>query len=161
MQNVKKLLDEVKQKAGIETDYALAKTLGIRRQLVSSYYKGVRVPDNAMCLEIAKRTEKPLAVVIAAIELDAEKDAKKHEVWRKYYKSIGGFAASFMIAALLTLLSVTLELTGVAKAVENPALKNGEINTLQIMRLSKKIKAAISIVLHKLRNAFLPPCFLY
>jgi len=108
MTTTKDLLDAVKQTAGIESDYALAKELGVYKQLISSYYKGTRKPDNAMCLAIAKRIGQPLDKVIAAVEVDAEKDEQRREEWRRYYKSIGGIAAS---VALLVFTSCILIVT--------------------------------------------------
>lgn len=110
MENVRKLLDEVKQRNGIESDYALAKILDVRRQRVSAYYKRVQVPDNTVCLKIAEILEKPLGDVIAAVELDAEKDEKRRSVWEKYYKRVGGMAAA---VALVVLLNVTFIVTPV------------------------------------------------
>ena len=91
---IKQLLDAVKENAGIETDYALAKELGVHRQLISAFYKGTRKPDNGLCREIAQRLQKPLGEVITEVEIEAEKDAERREEWRRYYKSIGGIAAS-------------------------------------------------------------------
>lgn len=117
MENVKKLLDAVKQNAGIESDYALAKFLDVRTQRISDYYKGNRVPDNFVCLKIAEVLEKPLAEVIAAVELDAEKDEKRVSAWEKYYKRVGGMAAAIFLAVLL---NVTFIVT--PDAAEAPAL---------------------------------------
>lgn len=97
MKNITALLDAVKAAKNLETDYALAKELGAHRQLISAFYKGTRTPDNTMCLEIAKRIGQPLDKVIAAVEVDAEKDEQRREEWRRYYKSIGGIAASVAI----------------------------------------------------------------
>lgn len=93
MENVKKLLDEVKQRVGIESDYALAKVLEIRKQRTHDYYKGVRRPDAFVCLRISEILDRPLSEVIAAVELDAEKDEKRRSAWERYYKGIGGIAA--------------------------------------------------------------------
>ena len=102
MENVKNLLDAVKHAAGVESDYALAKTLDIRKQRISDYYKGKTAPDNFVCLKIAEVLKKPLAEVIAAVELDAEKDEKRRLAWREHYKSIGGIAASIFMVILLS-----------------------------------------------------------
>ena len=97
MGNIKKLLDEAKQKLKIESDYALAKALNLPKQRISEYYKGINAPNKHACLKIAEALNMELGEVISQVELDAEKDEKKREDWRRYYKSIGGFAASFML----------------------------------------------------------------
>lgn len=110
MENVKKLLDAVKQREGIETDYGLAKTLDLPTQRISDYYKGRRTPDEFACLQIAQALGKPLAEVIAAVKIDTEKDEKRRSAWEKYYKQLGGVAASVIFAVLL---NVTLIVTPV------------------------------------------------
>lgn len=94
MENIKKLLDAVKKAKGIESDYALAKALDLPKQRISDYYKGKTSPDKYACMKIAESLSKPLADIIYAVELDAEKDESRKEAWRRYYKSIGGIAAS-------------------------------------------------------------------
>lgn len=131
MKTIKNLLDAVKASAGIETDYALAKELGVHRQLVSSFYKGTRRPDNRMCLEIAERIKLPLERVIAIVEIEAEKDEARREAWKGYFKSIGGMAASFMLVALC---SVTFFVTTATNAFANQAVSSSQSDTLQIMR---------------------------
>lgn len=105
---IKQLLDAVKENAGIATDYALAKELGVHRQLISAFYKGTRKPDNGLCREIAQRLHKPLGEVITEVEIEAEKNEQRREEWRRYYKSIGGLAAS---VALIVFTSYILIVT--------------------------------------------------
>jgi hypothetical protein len=93
MENVKKLLDAVKQRKGIESDYALAKFLELPRPRIHDYYKGKAAPDDFACLQIAQALGKPLAEVVAAVRMDAEKDEKRRSAWERYYKGIGGIAA--------------------------------------------------------------------
>lgn len=102
MENTRKLLDEVKAKAGLTSDNALANALGVRRQRVSDYYKGDRTPDNFVCKRIAELLNKPFAEVVAAVEIDAEKDEGRRQAWKDYYKSIGGIAAGFVMAIFMT-----------------------------------------------------------
>ena len=120
MENTRKLLDEVKAKAGLTSDNALANALGVRRQRVSDYYKGDRAPDNFVCKRIAELLNKPFAVVVAAVEIDVEKDEKRRQAWKDYYKSIGGVAAGFALAVLV---GVTTLLTP-SPAQAAPMLEN-------------------------------------
>lgn len=97
MQNVQKLLDDAKAATGTETDYGLAKSLGLPKQRISDYYKGDRVPDEFACLKIAEALDMPLAKVIATVKAEAEKDEKRREEWRCYLKKLGGIAASLAL----------------------------------------------------------------
>lgn len=93
MDNVKKLLDAVKKRKGIESDYGLAKCLDLPSPRIHDYYKGNRAPDEFACLQIAQALGKPLDVVLAAVRMDAEKNEKRRSAWERYYKGIGGIAA--------------------------------------------------------------------
>ena len=108
MENVKKLLDAVKQRNSIESDYALAKFLDISTQRVSEYYNGKAIPNEFACLQIANALDIPLNRVIAAVKVDTEKNEKRRSVWEKYYKQVGGIAASLFLAVLL---NVTFKVT--------------------------------------------------
>ena len=94
MENITKLLDEIKNAKGIETDYALAKALDLPRARICDYYKGTRTPDEFACLKIAEALGKPLNTIIATVKACSEKDEKRREVWETYFKRIGGLAAS-------------------------------------------------------------------
>ena len=157
MNYVKKLLDQAKQATGALNENQLASKLGLPSQRISDYYKGSRAPDKFACLKISEALNMPLSEVIATVELDSEKDEKKREEWRKYYKSIGGFAASFM---LIVFAIVTFIVTvPVVQAKETMTYDAGK-PVIQIMRsLAGKIRAAISAVLNRIASAFLPPCF--
>ena len=128
MENVKKLLDEVKQRNGIETDYALAKLLELPRPRIHDYYKGKTTPDEFACLQIANALNIPLNHVIAAVKVDTEKNEKRRSVWEKYYKQVGGIAASLFVAVLL---NVTFKVT--STGLEASPLLISYANTICIM----------------------------
>lgn len=157
MTTTKDLLDAVKQTAGIESDYALAKELGVYKQLISSFYKGTRKPDNAMCLEIAKRIGQPLEQVITVVEMDAEKDDNRRELWKKYYKSIGGIAASIMLIGL-ALVTFIVTVPSVA-AKESTTYDVSIPSNTNYALFRHKIRAAVLAVWNTLASAFLRPCF--
>jgi hypothetical protein len=94
MENVKNLLDEAKEKTGSGTDYALAKTLDLPRARIHDYYAGNRFPDEFACLKIAEATGRTFEEVTALVKLEAEKNEKRREVWRKRLVSIGGIAGN-------------------------------------------------------------------
>lgn len=125
MGNVKKLLDDVKHVTGVESDYALAKKLGVSKQSVSEYYSGKNVPNEFACLQIAESLGKPLETVIAAVRVEAEKDETRRSAWEKYYKRVGGMAAAVFLAVLLT---VTFKVT--PADAEAPTLKLSQAHDL-------------------------------
>jgi transcriptional regulator with XRE-family HTH domain len=102
MENIIKLLDDVKAKLGVTSDYALAKSLGLPKQRICNYYKGERAPDEFACLKIAEALGKPLDTVIATVKAASEKDDTRREAWENYMKRLGGIAASFLITLFVT-----------------------------------------------------------
>lgn len=148
MENVKKLLDEVKRVSEIESDYALAKKLEIPSPRICDYYKGRRAPDEFACLQIAKVLGKTLDEVITAVKLDTEKNEKRRLAWREHYKSIGGIAASFM---LIVFAFVTLIMTYPTQTLAAQASDFRNMTEYKLCELGKKITV---FVRHTLNNAF-------
>jgi hypothetical protein len=98
---ITELLDTVKTTKGIDSDYALAKTLNLPSGHICEYYKGKRAPNEYACLQIARALGKNYEEVQAIVRIDAEKDIKRRQVWQEYYMSIGGYAASILIGLFL------------------------------------------------------------
>lgn len=132
MENTRKLLDEAKAKSGIQSDYALAKILGIPKQRVCDYYKARRAPDQYACMKLSEVTGRPLAEVIAAVEIDAEKDEERREAWKRYYKRLGGMAASFMPFVLMALVGVTFFVTSPSSALANHVLASADFTPYKL-----------------------------
>lgn len=109
MENITKLLDAVKAKKGVQSDYALAKALDLPRARICDYYKGNRAPDEFACLKIAEALEQPLNTVIAKVKAATEKDDKRRIAWENYIKSLGGIAASVAFTFVVFSLSAMPE----------------------------------------------------
>lgn len=101
MEKLTELLNQVKTATNATSNNELAAKLGTAKQRVSEYYKGKTTPDKYVCMKIAQALDKPLAEVICAVELDAEKDETRREAWREYFKRIGGYAASLLMTIAL------------------------------------------------------------
>ena len=97
METIKGLLDAMKEKAGVESNNGIAAILGVRRQRVTDYYNGDRIPDNIVCKRIAEYLERPLPEIIATVGADSEKDEERREEWRAYFKRLGGYAAAIFL----------------------------------------------------------------
>lgn len=149
MENVRKLLDDVKTKHDFKSDNALAAAIGVRRQRVSDYYKGDRTPDNFVCKRIAEMLGRPLAEIIAVVSMDAEKDESRREEWRDYFKRIGGLAASIM---LLFFLAVTLIVT--PTPAEASSSKVSQAQHFVLCKVVAVFKKAAAFVRHTISSAF-------
>jgi transcriptional regulator with XRE-family HTH domain len=109
MKTTKEFLKELKEKQGFTSDYALAAFLNLNRANISMYQSGKRIPDDYICAKIAEGLEIPAITVIAAANMEREKDEDKKEYWRNFYERLGGIAASVM--AVLALSHLGFDLT--------------------------------------------------
>jgi len=154
MNTIKELLDATKAAKGVTSDYALAKALSISTQRISDYYKSSRVPDEFACLQIAEALERPLDEILAAVRIEAEKDENRREVWRRYYKSIGGIAASIMTVFFLV---CTLIVTSTPAEASNSKASKAEHFVL--CKISARIRKAALIVWNTLTTSVQRFCF--
>ncbi len=151
MKTIKALLDETKAAKGVSTDYALAKALDLHSGLISDYYSGKRSPNEFACLKIAEALGKDYAEISAIVRIVAEKDENRREVWRRYYKSIGGFAASFM---MMCLTSVTLIVTTPGNALANQDVINSELHIYKLCDFGRLFKMLGAFVQNTLSICF-------
>lgn len=158
METIKDLLDAVKEKAGVESNNGIAGILGVRRQRVTDYYNGDRIPDNIVCKRIAEYLAHPLPEIIATVGADSEKDEERRAEWRDYLKSIGGYAASVFLSCIIAVASVTFIMTSEAKAATNQELARVDAQIIQIMRFLSRFKRAIEAARKMIYSASLRPC---
>lgn len=97
--NLIELIEKAKTRANIPSDYALAKALGIERQIISQWRKGNRHPSNEEAVQLATLAGLPEMQVIALIELQTANSEKKRKFWEHYIES-RGIAACLTMTAL-------------------------------------------------------------
>lgn len=79
--NTIELLDAVKVRRGITSDYALAKALGVTQQAVSSYRAGRSRIDDEVALTVAEILNIHPLQVIAAANAERAKTDEQKERW--------------------------------------------------------------------------------
>lgn len=163
MSKTTELLDEVKQKKEVTTDYALAKVLELPRGHICDYYKGNRFPNEFACLQIAKAIGRSYEEISAIVRIEAEKDENRRNVWKDYLKRIAGYAASIMLSLLAGLLFVTFIVTTTPPAHANTGLQKSSFKIIQIMRVSSRkgwtrFRTLIAVARRMLANAFPRAC---
>lgn len=80
-------LKQVKRRLGIESDYALAKALGVTQPAVSKLQKGTTFSDET-ALKIAAILELHPALVLADAHAEREKNPEIQAVWRSLVEKI-------------------------------------------------------------------------
>lgn len=112
--DVQELLDSAKDAQKLTTDKALADALGVTKQAVSNWRKGVSLPDTVVCATLAGLTGIPLARVLGIVGEARAISREEKAVWRKLAASVG----VALIAVLATLPSVAHAANGASQAVQ-------------------------------------------
>ena len=95
--DIGEILDLAKKRQGIRTDMALAEALDVSRSAVSSWRKGVQLPDAVRCAALAGLTGEPLARVLGIVGEARAISREEKSVWRKLAASAA--AVVLMLAA--------------------------------------------------------------
>lgn len=98
--NVADLIDEAKKAAGIESDSAFSKYLGLSRTAVGNWRSGVSLPDTVSCERLAGLTGQPLAKVIGLVGEARAHSREEKAVWRKLAAS-AAMLALFVAPSLM------------------------------------------------------------
>jgi hypothetical protein len=83
MKSSKDYIEEVKAKLGIESDYALAKWLGVTKQAASNWARGKNGLDDYAAARIAETLEINPLEVIAVANMERDKVSERREFWRR------------------------------------------------------------------------------
>lgn len=106
MKETKQYLDAVKQKEKIDSDYGLAKFLGIKTQAVSNYRHGRSVPDDYVATKIAEALNLNPMEIITAVNAERAKrvkDAEKIRFWKARWEKVSQHTVTiFLGTAALT-----------------------------------------------------------
>lgn len=146
------VLDEIKAAKGIKTNRALAELIGIDERRVPEYYRGrERMSDDYA--KIAMASGHRVDELQAIYKLSTEKDEKSREVWSRYYKSIGGIAASIFLTVLL---SVTFIVTTTSQALAFTGEKSADLSIIQIMRFLERRLRMLNAFVRRTRDIFFP-----
>jgi plasmid maintenance system antidote protein VapI len=100
---IDELLDQAKKKANIESDYALAKILGVTSGNLSNIRTGKAHPSNEVAVKLATLGKMEEMMVIAEIEYRTANKPEKKKFWKHYIESRGITAVIAMCAIGLTI----------------------------------------------------------
>ena len=134
--NINELLDTAKKEAGITSDYALAKALGMSNAYIAHWRSGEKHPSVEAATKLATLAKRDALTVIGWIEMQTAKKEKSRDYWKRFLKQHGAVASVIGAAALLLSAShdneaSVLQKINYVKQTQNFALKN---NTIHIMR---------------------------
>lgn len=91
-------LDQAKIKLGIESDYSMAKELGLTKQAISNYRNGKTSMDVYAACRIADVLKIDPMEVIAAANAEREKNEDRKSYWAKKWEAITATIAAAVFA---------------------------------------------------------------
>lgn len=125
MQNVDDLLDEVKWKHGIKSDYKLAHFLKMTPNTIANYRHGRSRPDDKTLLKLADLAGlDQYHVDVLAVQLHAERttDATAKEFWNRIVVRLQGGAVHAAVLMAIAIVSIA----GYAPNAEATALNTSK-----------------------------------
>jgi len=88
---------DLKQKTGLDSDYAIAKLLGITKNALSLYRNGKSYFGEDVAMKVAEILELEDGYVLACIAAERTKNERAKRAWQH----LGGFAAALAVLAVL------------------------------------------------------------
>jgi plasmid maintenance system antidote protein VapI len=95
--SVIELMEKAKKRANIESDYALAKAMGLDRKIISAWRNGKRHPSTEEAVQLATLAGLDEMMVIAQIEYESANKPEKKRFWKHYIESRGITAIGAMV----------------------------------------------------------------
>jgi predicted transcriptional regulator len=132
MFSVANLLDAAKEKASIDSDYRLAKVIGITHSVVSAYRHGKSMPNDKILAQICALSGDDVAVVAAQIQAERSQSPEGKTMWMMIAKRLSGGAST----AILSVVFAISLIAGYAEPARAAALnhaQNVKVNLLYIV----------------------------
>ena len=101
MKGTVELLDEVKRRHGLTSDYQLHQRLGVTRAQISKYRTGRDYLSEETAVKVADMLQLERGVVLAWIAGERAKMPSARDAWRVLAERLGGTAAAVLVAYLL------------------------------------------------------------
>jgi len=78
------ILETARLQCTPQSDYQLAKELGVSRGLVSAYRHGLAHPSTKICIKLANLTANDPLAIISMVEYLSAKKEKDKDFWRSF-----------------------------------------------------------------------------
>lgn len=132
MELIARLLDAAKEKAGIESDYRLAKVIGITHSVISGYRAGKSMPNEKILSQLCALSGDDPMVVAAEIQSARSKDPEAKSLWLMVAARLRGGATTAILSVCFALNLIALSAQD-ALAVTVQAYESGQVELLYIV----------------------------
>lgn len=127
MQTIDQLLDAVKARHSIQSDYKLAQFLGLTDGAIRNYRHKRSMPDELACVRIAEALDIDGDVLAAQVQAQRARDEETRAFWHRVASRLqGGTVHGLVLACLVALGFITTPPNAVAAVTElKPANSSG------------------------------------
>lgn len=132
MFSVAELLDRAKAGGSIESDYRLAKVIGITHAAISSYRVGKTMPNDRILGQLCALSGDDVAVVAAEIQAARAQSDEGKTMWLMIAKRLAGGATTAILSVCFAISLIALPATD-ARASTVQAHQTGEVSLLYIV----------------------------
>jgi transcriptional regulator with XRE-family HTH domain len=98
MKTTQEYLNAAKKALGIESDYALAKWLGVTKQAASNWRTGKNIIDDYTAAKIADALNLDPLEVIAVANMERANEEERREYWRKIFRRCAAACVLFFLS---------------------------------------------------------------
>ncbi|MDH0340240.1 hypothetical protein [Chromobacterium haemolyticum] len=102
-------LEEALEKLGNISQSKKAEALGLSKQAMSNYLIGERIMDDFACIMVAKVLGIDGMIVIAAAQMEREKNQARKDVWEDMLKKMGALVLGGLTAGAMLMGSLSAD----------------------------------------------------
>ena len=103
MQSTIELLDALKLRHNLASDYKVAKFLDLSQQTISAYRLGRNFFDDSIAIRVAELLDLDPAFVLACVHAERAKKPEVKAVWEKIARAASAAALFFMVLGVTAL----------------------------------------------------------
>lgn len=144
------LLDSAKAKANIESDYRLAKIIGITHSVVSAYRHGKSMPNEKILAQLCALSGDDVGVVAAQVQAERAQSPEGKSMWMMVAARLAGRASTAFLSVVFAIAFVA-GYTGNAGATGLIDSKTPRVNMLYIVSSSVFVRWSTWLELHRWR----------
>lgn len=133
MFSIAEFLDRAKLGAGIESDYRLAKVLGVGHSRVSNWRRGENTPDERAIVKLCEMSGDDPGAVAASVQAMRAANVEAANLWQQIAERLSG-PATAKLAALFALVFVA-QFMGGTDAAATGALLLGSVNNVYVVSI--------------------------
>lgn len=132
MFSIADLLERAKAKANIESDYRLAKVIGITHGAMTHYRQGRTLPNESVIEQLCALSGDDAGVIAAQIQAERSKTPEAKNMWLMVAARLRGAAQTAILSVCFAIALIALPAQD-ARASTLDAAKTGQVNLLYIV----------------------------